>query len=79
MQSWHRYQIFDIWRDSFLMPVLSKQFDKLNSGGYMLVNIIDPKIRTKHYPLCDYMVDQLTVNQWVRGSSPRGAATLIAT
>ena len=61
LQSWHRYQIFDIWRDSFLMPVLSKQFDKLNSGGYMLVNIIDPKIRTKHYPLCDYMVDQLTV------------------
>ena len=27
----------------------------------MLVNIIDPKIRTKHYTLCDYMVDQLTV------------------
>ena len=39
LQSWHRYQVFDSWRVSFLMPVLSNQFDKLNSGGYILVNI----------------------------------------
>ena len=41
------------------MPVLSKQFDLLTDGGYMLINIIDPKIKTAYYPLCDYMVDKL--------------------
>ena len=59
LQSWKRYVSFEAWRDNFLMPVLSKQFDLLVDGGYMLVNIIDPKIKTAHYPLCDYMVDKL--------------------
>ena len=27
----------------------------------MLVNIIDPKIKTAYYPLCDYMIKQLQV------------------
>jgi hypothetical protein len=58
-QSWNRYSTFESWRDDFLFPVLNRQFDKLRSGGYMLVNIIDPKIKTKRYPICDDMIDML--------------------
>ena len=57
LQSWSRYDTFESWRDDFLFPVLEKQYYGLKDGGYMLVNIIDPKIRTKHHPLCDDMVD----------------------
>ena len=58
-QSWSRYITFESWRDDFLFPVLHKQFELLDTGGHMLVNIIDPKIRSKYYPICDDMVDNL--------------------
>jgi hypothetical protein len=57
-QSWHKFNEYDNWRDNFYLPVAEKTMNSLSNGGWMLVNIMDPKIRGTRYYSSDELVDK---------------------
>jgi len=57
-QSWHKFNEYDNWRDSFYLPVAEKTMNSLSNGGWMFVNIMDPKVRGKRYYSSDELVDK---------------------
>lgn len=59
-QSWKRYDTYEKWRDGFYLPVSRKTYEALNEGGIQIVNIQDPKIKTKRYYASDDLVQDLT-------------------
>ena len=58
-QSWSRYNSYEEWRDGFYLPVMKKAFDKLAPGGWLMVNIMDPKVKGNRYKACDNLVNDL--------------------
>jgi len=58
-QSWSRYNSYEEWRDGFYLPVMKKAFDKLSPGGWLMVNIMDPKVKGKRHKSCDDLVNDL--------------------
>jgi len=58
-QSWSRYNSYEEWRDGFYLPVMKKAFDKLSPGGWLMVNIMDPKVKGNRYKACDNLVNDL--------------------
>ena len=61
-QSWYRYPTFDSWRDDFYLPTLQKTWESITDDGYMCINITEPKVQGKIYPICDDMVDFVEQN-----------------
>jgi hypothetical protein len=59
-QSWAKFNEYESWRDDFYLPVSQNTFDSLRSGGHMLINIMDPKIKGKRYRSGDELVDMLS-------------------
>ena len=57
-QSWHKFNEYEKWRDNFYLPVAEKTMNSLSNGGWMLVNIMDPKVRGKRYYSSDELVDK---------------------
>ena len=57
-QSWHKFNEYENWRDKFYLPVAEKTLQSLSNGGWMLVNIMDPKIRGTRYYSSDELVDK---------------------
>ena len=57
-QSWVRYPDFHSWK-SFFFGVNRAVWNTLADGGYMMLNIIDPRTGSKRLPLCDDMVDDI--------------------
>ena len=58
-QSWSRYNSYEAWRDGFYLPVMNKVFEKLSPGGWLMVNIMDPKVKGKRHKSCDDLVNDL--------------------
>ena len=58
-QSWSRYNSYEAWRDGFYLPVMNKVFEKLAPGGWLMVNIMDPKVKGKRHKSCDDLVNDL--------------------
>ncbi len=58
-QSWSRYNSYEEWRDGFYLPVMKKAFEKLSPGGWLMVNIMDPKVKGNRYKACDNLVNDL--------------------
>jgi len=58
-QSWSRYNSYEAWRDGFYLPVMKKAFEKLSPGGWLMVNIMDPKVKGKRHKSCDDLVNDL--------------------
>ena len=58
-QSWSRYNSYEEWRDGFYLPVMNKVFEKLAPGGWLMVNIMDPKVKGKRHKSCDDLVNDL--------------------
>tara|TARA_B100001250_G_C19762346_1_gene773090 strand:+ start:42 stop:1040 length:999 start_codon:yes stop_codon:yes gene_type:complete len=58
-QSWSRYNSYEEWRDGFYLPVMRKCFEKLTPGGWLMVNIMDPKVKGKRHKSCDDLVNDL--------------------
>jgi len=58
-QSWSRYNSYEAWRDGFYLPVMKKCFEKLSPGGWLMVNIMDPKVKGKRHKSCDDLVNDL--------------------
>ena len=57
-QSWHKFNQYENWRDKFYLPVAEKTMNSLSNGGWMLVNIMDPKVRGTRYYSSDELVDK---------------------
>ena len=58
-QSWFRYQQYDKWWTGFFQPVLTACYESLTDNGIMMINIMDPQIKTKRYRACDQMVEHI--------------------
>ena len=59
LQSWKRYDTFEKWRDRFLFKMIENAGKCIKSGGKILLNIVDPQIKTKRYKVCDDMVNYI--------------------
>ena len=55
-QSWAKFDEYSKWRDDFYLPV-SKNC--MNISKFVLINIMDPKIKNKRYYSGDELVDSL--------------------
>jgi len=58
-QSWSRYNEYESWRDGFLLKMLDSAWDNTRDGGYIMINMMDPKIGSRRYYACDDMVDYM--------------------
>ena len=58
-QSWSRYNSYEEWRDGFYLPVMYQAFRCLKPGGWLMVNIMDPKVKGKRHKSCDDLVNDL--------------------
>lgn len=58
-QSWSRYNEYEKWRDGFMFRMLDGAWKHTKDGGYVIINIMDPKIGSKRYYACDDMVDHM--------------------
>ena len=56
LQSWKRYDTFEKWRDRFLFKMIQNVTICLRKGGKIMLNIVDPQIKTKRYKVCDDMI-----------------------
>lgn len=59
-QSWSRYPDFESWKNNFFFKVNRMVWDTIKPEGYMMLNIIEPRINNgKRLNLCDDMVDDI--------------------
>ncbi|MAH07384.1 hypothetical protein CMI38_04000, partial [Candidatus Pacearchaeota archaeon] len=58
-QSWSKFDEYTRWRDEFYLPVALNSFNSLSENGFLMVNIMDPKIKGVRYYSCDELVDHL--------------------
>ena len=56
-QSWSRYNSYTSWRDGFYIPVMEQAYNHLRPGGWLMVNIMDPKVQGKRYMACNDLVN----------------------
>ena len=59
LQSWHKFNEYDKWRDDFYLPVAEKTMEV---SKFMFVNIMDPKIHGVRYRSGDELVDKFAKN-----------------
>ena len=55
LQSWHKFNEYDKWRDEFYLSVAEKTMEV---SKFMFVNIMDPKIHNVRYRSGDELVDK---------------------
>lgn len=59
-QSWARYPTFESWKNDFFFKVNKSIWSTLKDDGYMMINIIEPRIaKGSRLNLCDDMVDDI--------------------
>jgi len=58
-QSWSKFAEYERWRDEFYLPVALNSFNALSEKGFLMTNIMDPKIKNVRYYSCDELVDHL--------------------
>ena len=58
-QSWSKFQEYERWRDDFYLPVALNSFKSLSKTGFLMVNIMDPKIKNVRYYSSDELVGHL--------------------
>ena len=55
LQSWHKFNEYEKWRDNFYLPVAEKTMSK---SKFMFVNIMDPKIKGTRYRSSDELIEK---------------------
>ena len=58
-QSWAKFSEYDKWRDEFYLPVALNSFNSLSDYGFLLTNIMDPKVKGVRHRSGDELVDSL--------------------
>ena len=53
-QSWFKFNEYEKWRDDFYLPVAEKTLSK---SKFMLVNIMDPKVKNVRYRSSDELIN----------------------
>ena len=53
-QSWFKFNEYEKWRDDFYLPVAEKPLSK---SKFMLVNIMDPKVKNVRYRSSDELIN----------------------
>lgn len=63
-QSWSRYPTFESWKHTFMMPLMKKTASLMAPGGYMCLNMHDPRITNKKIrcPIVDDLLTMLTTS-----------------
>ena len=61
-QSWSKFNHYERWRDEFYLPVAINSFTSLSDKGFLMTNIMDPKVKGTRYHSCDELVDSLRPN-----------------
>lgn len=56
-QSWQRYSEPELWRESFLVPMLALQHAALRPGGVSLLNVADVDVAGAHVPLVEWTLE----------------------
>ena len=59
LQSWSRYDTYEKWRDNFYLPVAHNSFKSLSDRGFLLINILDPKVKGKRYRSGDDLINSM--------------------
>ena len=59
-QSWAKFNEYEKWRDEFYLPVALNSFNSLSDNGFLLTNIMDPKVKGVRYRSGDELVDSLS-------------------
>ena len=54
-QSWFKFNEYERWRDDFYLPVAEKTLSK---SKFMLVNIMDPKVKNVRYRSSDELINK---------------------
>ena len=54
-QSWFKFNEYEKWRDDFYLPVAEKTLSK---SKFMLVNIMDPKVKNVRYRSSDELINR---------------------
>ena len=54
-QSWFKFNEYEKWRDDFYLPVAEKTLSK---SKFMLVNIMDPKVKNVRYRSSDELINK---------------------
>jgi hypothetical protein len=55
-QSWVRYKTWPAWIQGFLSPFISKSYQHLFSGGFLVVNTKNVQIGKHQYPIADELI-----------------------
>lgn len=63
-QSWAKYNDYEKWRDEFYLPVAANSFNSLSDNGFLMTNIMDPRISGVRYRAGDELVDSLK-EHWI--------------
>ena len=58
-QSWAKFNEYEKWRDEFYLPVALNSFNALSENGFLMTNIMDPKVKGVRYRSGDDLVDHL--------------------
>ena len=58
-QSWSKFNEYSKWRDEFYLPVALNSFNSLSDNGFLLTNIMDPKVKGVRHRSGDELVDSL--------------------
>ena len=58
-QSWSKFNEYSKWRDEFYLPVALNSFNSLSDNGFLLTNIMDPKVKGVSHRSGDELVDSL--------------------
>jgi hypothetical protein len=61
-QSWYKYSEYETWRDNFYLPVALHSFNSLSDKGFLMTNIMDPKVNGVRYRAGDELVDSLRLH-----------------
>jgi len=60
-QSWVRYKTWSAWVQGFLLPFVSKSWEHLLPGGFMVVSTKNVQLEGHNYPIADELI-RLTIN-----------------
>ena len=58
-QSWSKYSEYDSWQNDFFLPVAMSSWESLSTNGFLVHNIMDPKIKGHRYYTSDALIDHI--------------------
>lgn len=64
-QSWSKFDEYDKWRDDFYLPVAKHSWDSLSPKGFLITNIMDPRIKGTRYYSSDELIEHIGPDNFI--------------